>query len=140
MTPPVHDLMRPRRPHSESEKIQPAITAHHTNHARRRRHPHLRPKTLCDHVDSVDDAEQLVLQDVFPLLVLLGRLESLVVLPAHRLLALLAADVAHDVSARGHVALDGIRQDDVDDVVEQVGLAVLASEVLRLSRQPRPSW
>jgi hypothetical protein len=38
--------------------------------------------------------------------------------------------VAHDVAAGRHVALVGFRFGDVDDLVEEVGFAVLAAEVL----------
>ena len=75
-------------------------------------------------------AEQLSLQDVLSFLVLLSRLERLVVLPAYRLVALSAGNIPHDVSARSHVPLAGIARRDVDDVVEQVRLAVLAPKVL----------
>jgi hypothetical protein len=77
-----------------------------------------------------DGAEQLRLQDELSFLVLLARLVGLVVLPADRLLALAALDVAHYVTARGHVALVRVGLGDVDDAVEQVRLAVLAAEVL----------
>ena len=42
-------------------------------------------------------------------------------------------DVAHDVTAGRHVALVGVGFSHVDDAVEQVSLAVLATEVLRQS-------
>ena len=75
-------------------------------------------------------AEQLSLQDVLSFLVLLSRLERFVVLPAYRLVALSTGNIPHDVSARSHVPLAGIARRDVDDVVEQVRLAMLAPEVL----------
>ena len=81
---------------------------------------------------SSDVAQQLGLEDKLALLVLLRRLKGLVVLPADRLLALVARDVADDVAAGGHVALIGVAGVDVDDAVEEVGLAVLAAEVLSL--------
>ena len=84
---------------------------------------------------SVHIAKQLGLQDVLPLLVLLARLERLVVLPAHRLLALAARDVPHDVPARRHVTLAGVARRDVDDVVKEVCFAVLAAEVLHANHQ-----
>lgn len=76
-------------------------------------------------------AQQLSLEDVLPLLVLLASLEGLVVLPADGLAALAARDVADDVAAGGHVALRRLALGDVDDGVEEVRLAVLATEVLR---------
>lgn len=77
-----------------------------------------------------DVAEQLGLEDELALLVLLARLVGLVVLPSDRLLALLARDVAHDVAPRRHAALRRLARVDVDDRVEQVGLAMLTAEVL----------
>jgi hypothetical protein len=41
-----------------------------------------------------------------------------------------AVYVAHDVAARRHIALVRLRLGDVDDAVEEVGLAMLAAEVL----------
>lgn len=80
---------------------------------------------------SADGAQEFSLEDELALLVLLAALVGLVVLPADRLLALAARDVAHDVAARGHVALAGLARLDVDDGVEEEGLAVLAAEVLQ---------
>ena len=77
-----------------------------------------------------DGAQQLGLEDELALLVLLASLVGLVVFPAHRLLALGAVDVADNVAAGGHVALVGVGLGDVDDVVEEIGLAMLAAEVL----------
>jgi hypothetical protein len=39
-------------------------------------------------------------------------------------------DVADNVAAGGHAALVGLGLGDVDDVVEEVGFAMLATEVL----------
>ena len=75
--------------------------------------------------------QQLRLQYEFAFLVLLRRLERLVVLPPHRLLALPAHDVPHNVPTRRHVAFVGVRLRNVDDGVEEVGFAMLAAEVLR---------
>jgi hypothetical protein len=80
---------------------------------------------------SGDGAEQLGLQDELALLVLLAGLVGLVILPADRLLALAALDVAHYVTSGRHVALVGVGFGDVDDAVEEVCLAVLAAKVLR---------
>lgn len=76
------------------------------------------------------DAEQFLFQDELALLVFLARLVCLVILPPYRFLALPAGNIAHDVSARGHAALDGFRLGDVHDVIEEVGFAVLAAEIL----------
>lgn len=85
-----------------------------------------------DHL--ADDAEQFFLQDKFPLLVFLAALVGLVVLPTHSLLALSAGDVADDMTTGCHAALDGLGLGDVHDVIEEVGLAVLATEVLKERR------
>lgn len=85
-----------------------------------------------------DVAEQLGLEDELALLVFLARLVGLVVLPADRLLALLAGDVADDVAPRRHAALRRLARVDVDDRVEQVSFAVLTAEVLFVSRDRKP--
>lgn len=77
-----------------------------------------------------DVAEQLRLEDELALLVLLGALVGLVVLPADRLLALAADDVADDVTTGRHVALVGFAGVHVDHGVEEKGLTMLAAEVL----------
>jgi len=74
-------------------------------------------------------AQHLGLEDILALLVLLARLVRLVVLPAHDDLAVAAHDVAHDVLARRHVAFGRLSLRDVDDLLEEVRLAVLAAEV-----------
>jgi hypothetical protein len=76
-------------------------------------------------------AEQLALQDELALFVLLARLIRLVILPAYRLLALPAVNVANNVSPRRHIALVGLGFSHIDDAVEEVGFAVLAAKVLR---------
>ncbi len=75
-------------------------------------------------------AEQFGLQDVLSFLILLGRLERLIVLPAYRLVALSARDIPDDVSACRHVPLASIARCDVDDVVEEVRFAMLTTEIL----------
>lgn len=77
-------------------------------------------------------AQQLGLENVLALLVLLRRLVRLVVLPADRVAAAAADYVAHHVPARRHIALGRVTRVDVDHRVEQVRLAMLAPEVLRL--------
>lgn len=77
-----------------------------------------------------DHAQQLALEDELALLVLLRGLVRLVVLPADRLAAAPAGDVANDVTARRHVALRRFQGVDVDHHLEEVSLAVLAAEVL----------
>lgn len=74
-------------------------------------------------------AEQLRLQDIFAFFVFLAGLVRLIVLPAHGFIALLAFDIPHNVSPRGHVPLHRFRLLDIDDRGEQEGLAMLAPEV-----------
>lgn len=80
------------------------------------------------------DAEQFFLQNELPLLVFLAALVGLVVLPAHGLLALSAGDVADDVATGRHAAFDGLGLGDVHDGIEEVGLTMLATEVLEVRR------
>jgi hypothetical protein len=75
-------------------------------------------------------AKQLSLQDVLSFFVLLARLKCLIILPAYRLVALSAGNISHYVSARGHIPLTGIARRDVDDIVEEVCFAMLATEIL----------
>ena len=77
-----------------------------------------------------DIAQQLCLQDKLPLLILLTAFERLIVLPPHRLIALSARNIPHNMSARCHVALGGFAGCDVYDIIEEVGFAMLAAEVL----------
>ncbi|QSZ35208.1 hypothetical protein DSL72_008075 [Monilinia vaccinii-corymbosi] len=91
--------------------------------------PHLLPPPLPPPL-LTNITKQLRLQNKLALLVLLTRLIRLVVFPAHRLVAPLTHDIAHDVSTRSHVAFGGIAGHDIDDEAEEVGFAVLAAEVL----------
>jgi len=77
-----------------------------------------------------DITEKFVLEDELPLLVFFAALVGLVVLPADDILALSALDVAHNVATRRHVALARLPRFDIDNCVEEVGLAVLAAEIL----------
>jgi hypothetical protein len=78
----------------------------------------------------VDLAKQFGLENELALLVFLRRLVRLVVFPTDGLLALLAANVSYDMSTGGHVALARLAGCDVDDVLEQIRLSMLATEVL----------
>lgn len=80
-------------------------------------------------------AEELFLKDEFALFVFLAALVRLVVLPPHSLFALSAGDVTNYMSTGSHAALDSLRLGDVDDVVEEVGFAMLAAEVLDDTRR-----
>jgi len=73
--------------------------------------------------------QQLGLQYELVFLVLLAALESLVIFPADRLLALLALYIAHNVASGSHVALARIAGCDVHDIVEEVGFAMLTAEI-----------
>lgn len=72
-----------------------------------------------------------MLEDELPLLVLLRALVGLVILPPDHLFTLPASNVSHGVSAGSHVAVAGLRSLGVDHAVEEEGLAMLATEVLR---------
>ncbi|KAJ3579252.1 hypothetical protein NPX13_g1310 [Xylaria arbuscula] len=89
---------------------------------------------------SDSQLDPLELEDKFPLLVFLVVLERLVVLPADRLLALAAGDVAHNVTPRGHATLRGLTGFDIDDRVEQVSLTMLAAEVLHHAASVTEAW
>jgi len=80
---------------------------------------------------SVNLTQQLCLQDELSLLVLLRLLKSFVILPPHRSLALLAHYVSDNVATCGHGTFTGLTFFDVHDSVEEVGFAMLASEVTR---------
>lgn len=82
---------------------------------------------------SIYVAEQLGFKDELALLVLLRVLIRFVIFPANRLLALLAADVSYDMSARGHVPVTSFACNDIDHTVEEESLAMLASEVLYMA-------
>lgn len=88
---------------------------------------------------SSDLAQQLHLQDEFALLVFLAVLIRLVVLPSHHLFTLPTTDVAHDVLARGHVTFHLLACDDVDNAIEEVGLAMLTAEILQVARADQPN-
>lgn len=83
---------------------------------------------------SANNAEKLLLQNELPLFVFLAALIGLVVLPSYRILALAAGDVAHDMPSCSHATFHSFGLGDVDDVVEEVGFAVLAAEALVESR------
>lgn len=86
---------------------------------------------------SSDIAEQFCLENELAFLVLLRSLVRLVVFPAHRLFALLAGDVPYDMAASRHVTIVWLAHVDVDDAVEQVGLAMLSAEVLATEQSAR---
>jgi hypothetical protein len=83
-----------------------------------------------ERVDLCDVAEKLGLENKFALLILFRRLVCLVVFPSNDLGALAAGDVSNDVATGGHVALARIAGVDIDDIVEEICLTVLAAKVL----------
>jgi hypothetical protein len=89
-------------------------------------------QVFCNHVPSGDVAQELLLEDELPLLVLLRTFVSLVVLPPDHLFTLPASDVSHGVSAGSHVAVARLRCLGIHHAVEEEGFAMLATEVLRL--------
>lgn len=87
-------------------------------------------RVSCSHLlQSGDIAQELLLEDELPLLVLLRALVSLVVLPPDHLFTLPASNVSHGVPAGSHVAVAGLRSLGVYHAVEEEGLAMLAAEV-----------
>ena len=68
-----------------------------------------------------DVGEQFGFKDILADLVLLRVLICLVVLPADYLLASLAADVSDNVLASGHVTLQSLASDNVDNGVASSG-------------------
>lgn len=85
----------------------------------------------CSLSQSGDVAQELLLEDELPLLVLLRALVGLVILPPDHLFTLPTGDISHGVSAGGHVAVAGLRSLGVHHAVEEEGFAMLATEVLR---------
>lgn len=75
-------------------------------------------------------AKKLRFEDKLALFILLARFVGFVVLPADRLFALSTVYVADDVASGCHVALVRFRLGDVNDLIEEVCLAVLSTEVL----------
>lgn len=89
--------------------------------------------SLSSRFSSIDIAEEFCLEDELSLLVFFRGFIGLVVLPSHRLLALLAAYVSHYVSSSRHVTISCLAGDDVDYAVEEESFAMLAAEVLESS-------
>ena len=88
----------------------------------------------------MDLGQELALQDEFAFFVFLARFKSTVVLPSNCVLTLLATYVAHQVLTSGHVALALFKFVNVDDVLEEKCLPVLATEVLRPSSVQRVGY
>jgi hypothetical protein len=83
-------------------------------------------------VTLTHDTQQLFLKNELALLVFLTALICFVVLPSYCFLALSAVDVAHDMFSRCHVTFDGIGLSDVHNIIEEVGFAMLAAEILEV--------
>lgn len=79
-----------------------------------------------------DITQKLGLQYKLPLLIFLTALKSLIILPPYRLVALSASNIPYNMSAGGHVAFRGFACGYIYDVVEEVGFAVLAAEILQV--------
>ena len=89
------------------------------------------PLPSCRHPrPSIHRAQQLRLQDEFPLLVLLTRLVRLIVLPPHRVLTLPARYIPHNVPASGHIPFCSVPESNIHNSIEEVRFAVLTAEVL----------
>lgn len=93
-------------------------------------YPDPEPQTIKAPDRLSDIAQQLRLEYELALLVLLRLLVGFIVLPSHRLPTLPTSDVPHHVAAGRHVSLGGVARRDVDDVVEEVCLAMLAAKIL----------
>ena len=130
-------LIRPENPHVDSPHSSACLGAYYPEKIMApfpihsgRKIPPTPVRSLRPGQSLVNGTQQLRLQDVFALLVLFRRFKRLVILPADRLLALPAVDVAHHVPARRHVAFDRLGLRDIHHRVEKVGFSVLAAEVL----------
>lgn len=86
------------------------------------------PQSQTSH--SAHDIKHLCLQDEFALLVLLTSFIRLVVLPANDAMAFFALNVTNQMFTSRHVALCLLAFLYVDYRVEEVGFAMLTSEVL----------
>lgn len=82
------------------------------------------------HPILINNTKQLLLENKFPLLILLAGLIRLVVFPPHRLPALSAGNISYHVSAGGHTSFGGFGLVDIDHRVEEVCFSVLAAEIL----------
>jgi hypothetical protein len=83
---------------------------------------------------SSDIAQERLLEDELPLLVLLRALVCFVVSPTDHLFALPASDIPDSVPASSHVAVAWLGCLDVHHAVEEEGFAMLATEVLPTNR------
>lgn len=89
---------------------------------------------------SSDIAQKFGFEDIFAFLVFLCCFERLVVLPAYRLFALSACDIANYVFTSGHIALVGLTSIDVDDHMEKVCLPMLSTKVLFANHKHRQRY
>lgn len=93
------------------------------------------PKTLSldmkrNAVFSSYITEKLCFENKLPLFVLFGGLVSFVIFPAHCFLALTTSNIANYMPTGRHVALTWLASLNVHNSMEQVGLAMLAAEIL----------
>ena len=94
----------------------------------------MRPSSPYPILPLGDIAQKLGLQYKLALLILFTALKRFIILPPHRLVALPARDVPYNVPTGGHVAFGGFASGYIDNVVEEVGLAVLAAEILQFAQ------
>lgn len=85
-------------------------------------------------IASLDVGHEVLLEDELALLVLFRRDVGAVVLPAQDGMALIAPYIADGVHARGHVPVLWLAKVDIDDLVKEECLAVLAVELARDER------
>lgn len=78
----------------------------------------------------INPKKKLVLEYIFPKLILFRFLICHNIGPAHSLVTSPARDITDDVSAGGHHTLDKLSCLNVDDIGDQYGLAVNSTEVL----------
>lgn len=87
-------------------------------------------RTRGDHILLVYHAEQLSFQNKLPFFVFFTRLVRLVVLPPNCLFTLPANDVPDHMPTSRHAAFHSFSLVNIDDVVEQIGFAVLTTKIL----------
>ena len=90
------------------ERLIPRLPMHAFSLPAIRSHAPLSTLSFAPPRSLIHRAQQLCLQDEFPLLVLLTRLVGLVVLPPHRVLTLSTRYIPHDMPAGGHIPFRGV--------------------------------
>ena len=117
-------------------KVRQAQSERHVIFCLERPHHTCRCNTwMIRHLSNL--AQKLLFQDEFSLFVFFASFVCLVVFPANNFLALLAADISNNMPAGSHVTVTWLSRCDIDDIIEEVGLAVLTTKVLRQQVSPR---